>query len=113
MIAPPGGISQVATAAGSGLAAFAAAVLPGASGPAADARQRQARADAGVTAILHESALVRYWDHDLGPDQQRLQVLDVLAAEDAWNTPAAAGGADGRGGAFPAGPDPPAGPGPG
>ena len=73
MIAPPGGISQVATAAGSGLAAFAAAVLPGASGPDGDARQRRARADAGVTAILHESALVRYWDHDLGPDQQRLR----------------------------------------
>jgi dipeptidyl aminopeptidase/acylaminoacyl peptidase len=91
--APPGGISQVATAAGSGLAAFAAAVLPGASGPDSDARQRQARADAGVTAILHESALVRYWDHDLGPDQQRLSVLDVLAAEDAWSALAAPGGA--------------------
>jgi dipeptidyl aminopeptidase/acylaminoacyl peptidase len=80
--APPGGISRLVTAASSGQAAFTAAVLPGASGAAADARQRRARADAGVTAILHESAVVRYWDHDLGPDEQRLLVLDVLAGED-------------------------------
>ena len=80
--APPGGISRLVTAASSGRAAFTAAVLPGASGLAADARQRRARADAGVTAILHESALVRYWDHDLGPDEQRLLVLDVLAGDD-------------------------------
>ena len=27
-----------------------------------------------MTAILHESPLVRYWDHDLGPDELRLLV---------------------------------------
>ncbi|MBV9094379.1 MAG: S9 family peptidase [Streptosporangiaceae bacterium] len=43
---------------------------------AADARLRKARADAGVTAILHESAPVRFWDHDLGPDQLRLFAVD-------------------------------------
>ena len=75
----PGGLSGLATAASSGLAAFIAPVLPGASGAAADAEQRRARADAGVTAILHESPLVRYWDHDLGPDEQRLLVTDLLA----------------------------------
>ena len=32
-----------------------------------------------MTAILHESPLVRYWDHDLGPDEQRLLVTDLLA----------------------------------
>ena len=78
--APPGGISQLATATGSGQAAFTAPVLPGASGAAADGQQRRARADAGVTAILHESALVRYWDHDLGPDELRLLVTDPLGA---------------------------------
>ena len=56
-------------------------MLPGASGAAADGQQRRARADAGVTAILHESALVRYWDHDLGPDELRLLVTDPLGAE--------------------------------
>jgi len=41
-----------------------------------DARLRQERKDAGVSAILHESAPVRYWDHDLGPDQPRLFAVD-------------------------------------
>ena len=41
-----------------------------------DARLRQERSEAGVTAILHESAPVRYWDHDLGPDQLRLFAVD-------------------------------------
>jgi dipeptidyl aminopeptidase/acylaminoacyl peptidase len=81
--APPGGLSQLATAASSGLAAFTAPVLPGDGGAAADGQQRRARADAGVTAILHESPLVRYWDHDLGPDEQRLLVTD-LAAQAGW-----------------------------
>jgi dipeptidyl aminopeptidase/acylaminoacyl peptidase len=78
--APPGGLSQLATAASSGLAAFTAPVLPGSGGAAADGPQRRARADAGVTAILHEAPLVRYWDHDLGPDEQRLLVTDLSAA---------------------------------
>ena len=91
VVAQPGGVSRLATASGSGLAAFTAAVLPGAGGADGDAPQRRARADAGVTAILHETPLVRYWDHDLGPDEQRLLVLDVLAGEDSWSMPAAAG----------------------
>ncbi len=41
-----------------------------------DARLRKERGDAGVTAILHESAPVRFWDHDLGPDQVRLFSVD-------------------------------------
>src|SRR5262249_58761896 len=44
-----------------------------------DARLRQQRKDAGVSAILHEAAPVRYWDHDLGPDQPRL--LAAMAAD--------------------------------
>jgi len=41
-----------------------------------DARLRKERSDAGVTAILHESEPVRFWDHDLGPDQLRLFAVD-------------------------------------
>ncbi|MGH3121324.1 MAG: TolB family protein, partial [Streptosporangiaceae bacterium] len=89
----PGGLSRLGTAASSGLAAFTAPVLPGASGAAADAQQRRARADAGVTAILHESPLVRYWDHDLGPDEQRLLVADLLATEDTRSGAGAPAGA--------------------
>ena len=61
----------------------AAPVLPGgrarpddAQPRADDARLRQERKDAGITAILHESAPVRFWDHDLGPDQLRLFAVD-------------------------------------
>src|SRR5262249_51213932 len=41
-----------------------------------DTRLRQERTDAGITAILHESPPVRFWDHDLGPDQPRLFAVD-------------------------------------
>ena len=54
---------------------------PGTDAAGQDARLRQERKDAGITAILHESAPVRFWDHDLGPDQPRLFALD-LDAED-------------------------------
>ena len=47
-----------------------------------DARLRKERGDAGVTAILHESAPVRYWDHDLGPDQVRLFSVDPDQLQD-------------------------------
>jgi dipeptidyl aminopeptidase/acylaminoacyl peptidase len=53
---------------------FMSPMLPGAGGTDEDARRRQQRKDAGITAILHEAAPVRYWDHDLGPDQLRLMV---------------------------------------
>jgi dipeptidyl aminopeptidase/acylaminoacyl peptidase len=85
--APPGGITQLATAGGAALAAFTAPVLPDSTGTADDAARRKARADAGVTAILHESGPVRYWDHDLGPDQLRLQVTTVQAGEGAGEEP--------------------------
>ena len=74
LTAPPGGISRLATASAAPLAAFTCPVLPSASGIADDAQRRKSRADAGVTAILHEAAPVRHWDHDLGPDQLRLLV---------------------------------------
>src|SRR5215475_1206659 len=54
-------------------------MLPRATGPDDDARLRQQRKEAGVSAILHEAAPVRYWDHDLGPDQPRL--LAAMAAD--------------------------------
>ena len=91
--APPGGISRLVTAANSGLAAFTAPVLPGTGGAAADGQLRRARADAGVTAILHESPLVRYWDHDLGPDEQRLLVTDLQAAQAAGSGSSGSGSA--------------------
>ncbi len=81
IIAAPGGVTGLATAAGPMLVAFASPVLPGVTEASQDAQRRQARADAGVTAILHESSQVRYWDHDLGPDQLRLLLAEVGAGE--------------------------------
>ena len=75
--APPGGVSGIATARGGGTVVFASPALPGSAGPDDDRKRRQARKDAGVTAILHESGALRYWDHDLGPDSPRLQLAGI------------------------------------
>src|SRR5579875_1269714 len=74
-----GGLSRPVTATGSATAVFAANTLPGDAG--SDADRRKKRAEAGVTAILHESYPIRAWDHELGPDGPRLFVL----GPDAWN----------------------------
>lgn len=67
VLSRPGGISAVAVAAGTGDVVVAASTLPGGAEAEADEERRKARADAGVTAVLHESYPVRYWDSDLGP----------------------------------------------
>jgi dipeptidyl aminopeptidase/acylaminoacyl peptidase len=61
-----GGITGVETAAGSDAIAAVSPVLRD------DERLRKERKDAGVTAILHETVPVRYWDHDLGPADPRM-----------------------------------------
>ncbi len=81
----PGGVAGAEVAAASGTVVVSSPVLP-ASGreggddagntAADDARLRKERGDAGVSAILHESVPIRFWDHDLGPDQPRLFCLD-------------------------------------
>ncbi len=87
----PGGISAAEVATGAGGIVVSSPVLPAAGREANtaedDARLRRERKDAGVTAILHESSPVRYWDHDLGPDQLRLFAVDpgqVLQTEVGW-----------------------------
>ncbi len=39
-------------------------------------RKRKARKEHKISAILHSGYPVRHWDHDLGPDQPRLFVLE-------------------------------------
>ena len=80
----PGGVAAAEAATDAGTVVLASPVLPAAgrdgvadgNSAADDARLRTERGDAGVTAILHESAPIRYWDHDLGPDQVRLFAVD-------------------------------------
>ncbi|MBP2707054.1 S9 family peptidase [Microbispora sp. RL4-1S] len=66
--ARPGGIGGVR--AGGGAVVYTAQVLPG--DAATEEERRTARKEAGVSAILHESYPVRYWDQDLGPAETRL-----------------------------------------
>jgi dipeptidyl aminopeptidase/acylaminoacyl peptidase len=70
----PGGLGGVVVAAGTGTVVFTASTMPGDAG--ADPERRTERKDAGVSAILHESYPIRYWDHELGPALPRLFVLE-------------------------------------
>ena len=73
--APGGGVTGLAAASREQAFVYAAAVYPGATDTDEDAARRKARADAGVTAILHEAGgRLRFWDHDLGPESVRLLV---------------------------------------
>jgi dipeptidyl aminopeptidase/acylaminoacyl peptidase len=96
--APPGGVAGVAAARDVAAFACAAPVFPGASSAAEDAARRKARADAGVHAILHETGLVRTWDHDLGPDELHVLAGQVPAGEDDVIGPAGAAAGDDPGG---------------
>jgi dipeptidyl aminopeptidase/acylaminoacyl peptidase len=71
--ARPGGIAAPAVARDEGTIVFTAATLPG--DLEADSGRRKKRAEAGITAILHDGYPIRAWDHELGPDEPRLLVL--------------------------------------
>ncbi len=79
----PGGIGAVAVARSAGSVVFAADTLPGGD----DEERRKRRKDAGISAILHESYPVRYWDHDLGPGEPRLFAAGVIGDDERIETP--------------------------
>jgi dipeptidyl aminopeptidase/acylaminoacyl peptidase len=86
--APPGGAGGVSTARNAAAFACATGVLPGAADAEDDSARRQARTDAGTNAILHEDGLLlRYWDHDLGPDSVRLLTAEIAEDGDAGAEP--------------------------
>ncbi|HEU0239550.1 MAG TPA: S9 family peptidase [Micromonosporaceae bacterium] len=70
----PGGVSGVVVAAESGTILVSSATLPGAVTREDDEKRRKERKDRKVSAILHETYPIRYWDHDIGPDSPRLFV---------------------------------------
>lgn len=72
----PGGVNAIAVARDVGTVAFASPVMPRARTVEEDKELRQARANADVTALLHESFPIRAWDHDLGPAQVRFFAAD-------------------------------------
>lgn len=81
-----GGVSAVAVARDAGTVLVTSPTLPAAVTDADDAARRKARKDGAVTAILHAGYPIRYWDHDLGPDEPRL----LVHTDDGWRdlTPA-------------------------
>jgi dipeptidyl aminopeptidase/acylaminoacyl peptidase len=90
----PGGVTSVETAAGSDAIVVTSPALPaagegngGESTVADDERLRKERKDAGVSAILHESVPVRYWDHDLGPADLRLFAVARPSGEEPGGEP--------------------------
>jgi dipeptidyl aminopeptidase/acylaminoacyl peptidase len=83
LAAPPGGVGSFRIARDAGTVVLATDVLPRAQDLAEDAKLRKARKDGGITAILHEDAKVRFWDHQIGPEAVRLFALTPPAAESA------------------------------
>jgi dipeptidyl aminopeptidase/acylaminoacyl peptidase len=71
-VALPGGVAGAEAAARSATTVLSSQVLPAADTVTDDEKLRKRRKDAGVSAILHESVPVRFWDHDLGPAELRL-----------------------------------------
>jgi dipeptidyl aminopeptidase/acylaminoacyl peptidase len=86
-----GGIHGIAVARDAGTVVVSSPTLPGAADGEQDEERRKARKDKKVTAILHSGYPVRFWDHDLGPDEPRL-ITGSVDADDrlAWRdlTPA-------------------------
>jgi dipeptidyl aminopeptidase/acylaminoacyl peptidase len=79
---PPGGVQEIAVAAETDTVVYRSPVLPGAADPDDDDRRRKARKDSGITAILHERSPVRFWDHDLGPDQSHVFAAGPVPVDD-------------------------------
>lgn len=70
-----GGIGSIVAAGGKLF--ISAPVLDGVEDEESHEKVNKERKDRGVTAILHESFPVRYWDHDLGPAYPRLFAADL------------------------------------
>jgi len=78
-----GGVDGIAaTADASARLVVTASLLPGAGTLESEAALRAKRKEKKVSAILHDTYPVRYWDHDLGPAEPHLLAIDLDALED-------------------------------
>jgi dipeptidyl aminopeptidase/acylaminoacyl peptidase len=77
----PGGVTKIAVARDAGTVVVASSALPGSADTETEDKRRQARKDAKVAAVLHTVTPVRYWDHDLGPDEVRLHAANTLSED--------------------------------
>lgn len=71
-VALPGGVTAAVSARSGDATVVRASLLPSSEGIDDDKARRAARKDNNVSAILHTGYPIRYWDHDLGPDQPHL-----------------------------------------
>ena len=87
LLTRPGGVARAVVARTDGTIVVATNTLPGSADAEADEKRRTARKDAKVKAVLHTASPVRFWDHDLGPDEVRLVSLGDTGADPIDLTP--------------------------
>ncbi|NED98438.1 S9 family peptidase [Phytoactinopolyspora alkaliphila] len=68
----PGGIGGVLVGRDSGTVVVSSSTFPSSTDVESEEAKRKERKEKKVSAILHESYPVRFWDSDLGPDSPRL-----------------------------------------
>ena len=68
----PGGVDGVRVARDTGTVVLSSKTFPSSTDEESEAATRKKRKEGKVTAILHESVPVRFWDADLGPAHPRL-----------------------------------------
>jgi dipeptidyl aminopeptidase/acylaminoacyl peptidase len=73
-----GGVSGVRVAREAGTVVFSGDTMPLSVGAEDDEKRRKARKDAKVKAVLYTESPIRFWDHDLGPDELRLYAIDTI-----------------------------------
>ncbi len=83
LLAPEGGIDGLAAARAAAAMAFGIPLHPGATSLEDDAKRTKARRDAKVEAILFEDFPIRFWDHWLGPQRQRIFAGSMPAGDEA------------------------------
>ncbi len=82
LLRPAGGVGGVAVARDAGTVVIGSSRFADSKDDKQEKERRKARKDAKVAAVLHESSPIRFWDHDLGPDQPHLLLLDSLEPTD-------------------------------
>jgi dipeptidyl aminopeptidase/acylaminoacyl peptidase len=68
----PGGVGDVRVARETGLVTVTSSTFPSSTDEESEKEKRKQRKDGKVSAILHESLPVRFWDSDLGPAAPRI-----------------------------------------
>jgi dipeptidyl aminopeptidase/acylaminoacyl peptidase len=82
-----GGVDHVEVAARAGTVVLSSPTFPSSGTAEAEAAKRKERKEKKVSAILHESVPVRFWDHDLGPDAPRLFAGALAEAQEPGDEP--------------------------